>query len=152
MPRRKRIDTIAGTAAVVAKSRQEIKPPKHVALAKADLPFFDSIIDEYARSEWSEHALEMAALLARTMADYAREQELVRVEGSVQIVGNKPTANPRTKIIPTLAATILSMRRSLALHARGKGGETRDVVKRREIAKAIENEAYDDGSDLLGGC
>jgi hypothetical protein len=37
------------------------------------------------------------------------------------------------------AGTILSMRRSLSLHARAQGGETRDIGKRRGQTKEIES-------------
>jgi hypothetical protein len=38
------------------------------------------------------------------------------------------------------AATILSYRRSLGLHARAQGGEARDIAKRRTMAKKIETD------------
>jgi hypothetical protein len=47
--------------------------------------FFANVIAEFARSEWTAHQLEIAAMLARTMADLNREQMLLREEGAVMM-------------------------------------------------------------------
>ncbi|MNI36100.1 hypothetical protein D3C73_901410 [compost metagenome] len=49
-------------------------------------------------------------------------------------------ANPRKSIVQMHAGSILSFRRSLALHARAVQGEARDAAKRREAAKDIEGD------------
>jgi hypothetical protein len=118
---------------------RQIEAPSNVPLDDEDLPFFSSVIAEFARSEWTAHQLELAAMLARTMADLAREQRDLRKEGSVMKTDKgTPVVNPRKAVVQMHAGTILSMRRSLALHARAQGGEARDIGKRREIAKEIE--------------
>ncbi|TIX89201.1 terminase small subunit [Rhizobium sp. P44RR-XXIV] len=139
--RRARIDSATEAVRVMAKATAEISPPANVPLDAEDLPFFRNVIAEYARSEWSAHQLELAAMLARTMTDLTREQQLLREEGGVSKSQNgTPLANPRKTIVQMHAAAILSFRRSLSLHARAQGGEARDVGKRRGAAKAIEGD------------
>lgn len=125
-----------------------IQPPSNVPLDARDMPFFASVIDEFARSEWTAHQLEIAAMLARTMSDMEQEQRALRVEGSVLATERgTPVVNPRKTVVQMHASTILSYRRSLQLHARAQGGEARDVAKRRGIAKGVEGDAPED--DLL---
>ncbi|RVO55152.1 terminase small subunit [Sinorhizobium meliloti] len=139
--RKARIDSAAEAVRVMAKATTEIDPPANVPLDEEDLPFFRNVIAEYARSEWSSHQLELAAMLARTMADLTREQKLLRDEGGVAYSEKgTPVANPRKSIVQMHASSILSFRRSLSLHARAQAGEARDVAKRRGAAKDIEND------------
>ena len=139
--RKARIDSATEAVRVMASAITEIHPPSNVPLDVEDMPFFQSVIAEYARSEWSAHQLELAAMLARTMADLTREQQLLRQEGGVAYSEKgTPVANPRKSIVQMHAGSILSFRRSLALHARAQAGEARDVAKRRESAKGIEGD------------
>lgn len=139
--RKARIDSAAEAVRVMAKATTEIEPPANVPLDEEDLPFFRNVIAEYARSEWSSHQLELAAMLARTMADLTREQKLLRDEGGVAYSEKgTPVANPRKSIVQMHASSILSFRRSLSLHARAQAGEARDVAKRRGASKDIEND------------
>ena len=148
MTRRTRVDSADGKVRAMQGAGQAIDPPSNVPLDKCDLPFFASVIDEFARSEWTAHQLELAAMLARTMADLEREQRALREEGSVLATDRgTPVVNPRKTVVQMNASTILSYRRSLQLHARAQGGEARDVATRRGIAKGVEGDAPDD--DLL---
>ncbi len=148
--RKARIDSAAEAVRVMAKATIEILPPSNVPLDDGDEPFFRNVVAEFARSEWSDHQLELAAMLARTMADLVREQKLLRDEGGVSYSEKgTPVANPRKTIVQMHAASILSFRRSLALHARAMGGEARDTAKRREAAKEIEGDNPLEDDDLL---
>lgn len=139
--RKARVDSAAEAVRIMAKATTEIAPPANVPLDAEDMPFFHSVIAEYARSEWSAHQLELAAMLARTMADLTREQQLLREEGGVAYSEKgTPVANPRKSIVQMHAGSILSFRRSLSLHARAQAGEARDVAKRRDAAKDIEGD------------
>ena len=85
------------------------------------------------------HQLELAAMLARTMADLTSEQVALRSEGSVAMTERgTPVVNPRKAVVQMHASSILSFRRSLSLHARAQGGDIRDAAKRRVMAKEIE--------------
>lgn len=139
--RKARIDSAAEAVRVMGKATAKVVPPDNVPLDTEDLPFFYNVIAEYARSEWSAHQLEIAAMLARTMADLTREQKLLRDEGGVSYSEKgTPVANPRKSIVQMHAGSILSFRRSLSLHARAQAGEARDVAKRRGAAKEIEGD------------
>ncbi len=124
----------------MARATGDITAPSNVPLDACDLPFFASVIAEFARSEWTAHQLELAAMLARTMADLTREQVPLREEGSVcRTDKGTPVINPRKAVVQMHASSILSFRRSLSLHARAQGGgDIRDAAKRREMAKEIE--------------
>lgn len=151
MPRRRgRVDSATEAVRVVAASSRPVHPPSNVPLDKCDLPFFASVIAEFARADWTAHQLELAAMLARTMADLTREQALLREEGSISETRmGTPVANPRKMIVQMHAGTILSFRRSLALHARAQSGETRDIAARRDTTKRIENIGQLQDDDLI---
>ena len=81
--RKARIDSVSEAVRVVSAAAQEIVPPSNVPLEVGDLPFFASVIADFARTDWTAHQLELAAMLARTMADLEREQMLLRQEGFI---------------------------------------------------------------------
>ena len=139
--RKARIDSAAEAVRVMAKATTEILPPENVPPDDEDGPFFRNVITEFARSEWSAHQLELAAMLARTMADLVREQSLLRTEGGIAYsYRGTPVANPRKSIVQMHASSILSFRRSLSLQARAQTGEARDAAKRRAAGKGIEGD------------
>jgi hypothetical protein len=141
MARKKRIDSASEAVRVMSKATMQIHPPGTVPLEDCDMPFFANVIEEFARSEWTAHQLEIAAMLARTMSDLEKEQRLMREEGSVSKSDRgTPVINPRKTAIQMHAGNILSFRRSLGLHARAQGGDARDVAKRRTMAKSIESD------------
>jgi hypothetical protein len=150
MAKRQRIDSATAAVKVMASAAKTIKPPAHVRMGDGDMPFWSSVIAEFARSEWTDHQLELAAMLARTMADLEREQWELRTEGSVLASERgTPVINPRRMAVQMHTGSILSLRRSLSLHARAQKGEARDAAKRREMAKGVEaNNAFED-DDLL---
>ena len=124
---------------MMATAASAVSPPATVPLSAADLPFFQAIVDEAAASEWTTHTVEVAALLARSMADLEREQRELRAEGSVLASDRgSPVVNPRSRVVADLTAAIMSFRRSLQLHARA---QTRDLAvagARRRALKALE--------------
>ena len=150
MARRKRSDSIAGQVAVAGALARPLVAPAHVSLEACDEPFFASVIEEFPRSEWTCHQLELAAMLARTMADTSREQLLLRSEGSVSTTERgTPVVNPRKAVLQMHAATILSFRRSLSLHAAGMKGQAKDNVRRLSDAMATEAALLEEGEGLL---
>jgi len=140
--RKKRVDGVEAAVEAAQAAQQQITPPSNVPLSEQDLPFFASVIDEFARSEWTAHQLELAAMLARTMADLEQDQRLMRIEGPILATDRgTPVVNPRKTVIQMNASIILSYRRSLQLHARAQGGEARDTGARRAATKVIEANA-----------
>ena len=144
MARRQRSDSAAAQVAA-ARSSRPITPPSNVPLTDGDLPFFASVIAEFARSDWTAHSLELAAMLARTMADLEREQVEMRREGSVAMSEKgTPVVNPRKTVIQMHAGSILSFRRSLQLHARARNGEARDAGTGQRDRKAADQVGDDE--------
>lgn len=117
-----------------------ICPPSHVPLDDMDWPYWESVVAEFARAEWTEHQLEIAAMLARTMANLEQEQRTLRAEGYVSSSERgTPVVNPRATACKSLTGDILALRRSLALHARARnGGDNRSAATRRDVAKSLE--------------
>ena len=79
-------------------------------------------------------------MIARTMNDINREQQELRKEGYITTRQNGTTVeNPRQRVVKSLTGDLLSLRRSLSLHARAQG-EAIDVAKRTGYAKEIEGD------------
>jgi Phage terminase, small subunit len=117
----------------------DIECPDHIELIESDLPFWNNIIAEKAKTEWTAHDLEIAAFLAKAMRTMCEEQSELDNEGSViTTAGGNMAQNPRVRIIADLHSRIMKYRQSLCINARGKQGEPRDIIKRRETAKQIE--------------
>ena len=147
MPRKPRSDSIAEAVRIAQGAHRELMPPSHVPLDDMDWPYWHNVVAEFARAEWTEHQLELAAMLARTMANLEQEQRTLRAEGYVaESQRGTPVVNPRSIAVKSLTGDILSLRRSLALHARAKAGDNRDAAKQRDAARSIE---YDVADGLL---
>lgn len=145
MARRNRIDSVEAAVSASQKAGREITPPSNVPLKKGDLPFFASVIDEFARSEWTAHQLELAAMLAIKMRMLRDELSTLEAEGFTLVSANgAPCQNPRLGGVRMLDTSVMATRRSLQLHARATGGEARDTGNRRGIAKGYEGDAGDD--------
>lgn len=148
MPRRQRIDSAEGALSVAAAAARDLSPPDHLKFRTADWPFWDAVIAEKPKSEWTEADLVVAANLARAMADAERVAEMTTGKnGAVKV----------TTLIKSIAASdklarrIVTLRRALGLDNRAKNGEQRDVNKRREHAREIEagHPLAEDDDDLL---
>src|SRR3546814_9900227 len=97
--RHTRCALVTGVQTCALPISREIAPPAHVRMSEEDWPFWHSVIAEFARSEWTDHQLEMAAMLARAMADLEREQYELRAEGSVMTSERgTPVVNPRKTV------------------------------------------------------
>ncbi len=148
-PRRQRIDSAAAQVATMAAAARDLSPPAHIKMRKGDLPFWDAVIAEKPKSEWTDSDLTVAANLARAMADAER------VAGYAVVGGGNVNAKKLLDTIDIsdkLARRIVTLRRALGLDNRAKNGEQRDVNRRREHANEIEagrNPLADDGDSLL---
>jgi hypothetical protein len=124
-----------------------------------DWPFWESVVAEFARADWSEHQLELAAMLSRTMATLEEEQRLFRKEGPVkqkEYFDSKGEVrkiiefeNARGRGIQTLMGQVLALRRSLALHAKAKHGSNLDAGKKLAANKNTESKAKNGKDDDL---
>ena len=135
---RKRTDSKENVAQIMAKSVVPITVPSNVPLSETGIPFYHSVIDGFARSHWTENALEIAAMMARTMHDLDVEQQELREEGYIAVRENGTTTeNPRTRIVKKLTFDSLFLRRSLGVNARAQNAAY-VASKKTDIAKAIE--------------
>lgn len=149
MSRRQRIDSAAGAVSTMAAAARDLSPPKHVKLRRGDLPFWDAVVAERAKSEWTDADLVVAANLARAMAD-AEKIAAFPVDKGGNI--NVATLMGTIELSDKLARRIVTLRRALGLDSRARHGEQRDVNKRRDAAKSIEaghNPMAEDGDGLL---
>lgn len=143
--RKQRIDSSDAAVRIMQGAQKEITPPVHVPLEASDWPFWHNVVAEFARAEWTEHQLEIAAMLARTLAMLEQEQRTLRAEGFIAVRENGTTVeNPRARAVKSLTGDILSLRRSLALHARARSGDSRNDASRRDAAKELEQRLDDD--------
>lgn len=139
MVRRTRIDSAAAAVEVMAAAARDLSPPAHVFLRPGDLPFWDAVISEKPKSEWTESDLLVAASLARAMAD----AEMLSNMSVGQRGAGKGKIKPAFVIksiaaVDKLARRIVTLRRALGLDNRAKHGEQRDVNQRRAHAAGIE--------------
>lgn len=136
---KQRIDSSTAAVEIMQGAVRELAPPAHVSLDDQDWPFWNSVVAEFARAEWTEHQLELAAMLARTMSNLEAEQRSLRSEGFIAKRENGTLVeNPRARGVKALTGDILSLRRSLALHARARSGDSRNDGTRKEKGRAIE--------------
>lgn len=141
-------NSVSNQAKVVASSFVNIKPPEHVRMEPSDMPFFESVVAEFARSDWTTHALEIASILARTLADLEREQFELRKEGSIAYSEKgTPVANPRKTIVQMHAGSILSLRKSLGVDARSKA-PSKDIAKQKKLGREFQDGVPQD-DDLI---
>lgn len=146
--RRQKITTPAQTTRIMQGVGRVIEPPPFIQLTDFEINFFNSIIGEIPKADWSAHQIELAALLSRAMGELAIAQEQLRKEGTIVTTPKGGLAvNPRQMVVDKCIATILSMRRSLSLHARVKDGDHRDLAKTRKIARQIEASVGADGGE-----
>ena len=147
MARKTKVTSREAAIEAARKSLGVITAPPTVPLADDDLPFFDAVIKEYAKSEWSQHQLEIAAMMARTMRDLEENQRELRVEGYIITRPSNGTTveNPRQRVVKSLTGDLLALRRSLGVHARAKA-EPRDAAMQTQHLKGYEQDnPYDNG-------
>jgi phage terminase small subunit len=137
-----RTDSTSNLHRVLAGANIEIAPPAHVPLSAADWPYWHSIIEEFASADWTSHGLEMAALLARTMAMLEQQQRHLGAEGVViERSDGSFGPNPRNRSVASLSTQVLALRRSLGLTARAKAGSSRDAARLRDANRTTERGA-----------
>lgn len=157
--RRTRRDSVSEVSRIMQGAKMEIAPPSHVPLQEMDWPFWESVVAEFARADWTEHQLELAAMLARCLADLEENQRMLRAEGLTIVREIKNGAgeiikcisyeNARARSVATLMTQVLAMRRSLALHAKAKSGSNADAAAQRQANKDVERKGKAGEDDLL---
>jgi len=139
MPRKQRIDSITAHVEVMQAAIKDLQPPEHIPLSKLDLPFWRSVTSEKPKAEWTDHDLEIAALLAMSLRKMGQQEVQVDIEGPViKTAGGNMAQNPRCRVVADLHARVIKYRQTLGIHNRAKNGEARDVLRRRNQAFAVE--------------
>lgn len=135
MRRRQRIDSSAAAVATMAAAARDLSPPAFLRLRRGDRPFWDAVIGERARAEWTDADLAIAANLARAMADAERVAGMAVGAGGYVDEGQVLLS---IGAMDKLARRIVILRRALGIDNRSKNGEQRDVEKRREHQRGVE--------------
>ena len=139
-PRRQPVTSIEQTIKLigdVAKGPPE--PPAHVKLRPWDMPFWDGIIAQRARDDWTEVDLVVAAQLARTQADIETESQI-----------GQDTDEPRklmlerVVILDKLSNREMALIRTLRLAGLGNAS---DVKERRRLERQAESLAAESSED-----
>ena len=145
MTKKARIDSAPEAVRIMQAAGKRIDPPSNVSLTPAEMTFFASVIDEFAKADWSAHQLELAAMLARKMCTMERLQRELEEEGYTLLTEKGwPAVNPKIQALRMLDTSIISTRRSIGVHARAKHGEARDQGKRAAMAKGLEADLDDE--------
>ncbi len=138
-PRKPRTDSISNLVRIAQAARQELAPPAHVPLPDEAWPYWHSLVEEQAKADWSPHQLELAAMLARTLAALEAEQRTLSAEGSLG-TGSRGVVvqNPRNRVVRSLSDQVLAMRRTLGLTARASAGSSEDAARQRIQNRSAE--------------
>lgn len=144
--RRTRVDSKENHVLAVIHAQRTILPPADIVFDKGDEVIFNEIIQEFANIDWTPHAIRLAAILTRTIADMQEDQKELRDEGSVlQNDKGNYVMNPRRTACQGYANQIIQLRRTLALHATAGGqkaqvGRTREINKRHQASAPLPSD------------
>lgn len=114
-------------------------PPAHIRLDERHMPFWDGIVRERARKEWTPATLVVAAQLARCQYDIERETEELDAEGTVlEKPGRNDSithyANPRVSVLEQLARREMALMRALGITGTALGSKA-DLAKGRQLER-----------------
>lgn len=144
------IDNIEEQRKIVEGAFREINPPAHMGLEDEYRVYFDNIIDECPKVEWSNHKIEVVTVLARVIGQLNKESKILNDEGSViENARGDIIENPRVRICQKYTNEIVTLRRTLAINSVSQGLQTRDIAKRRDIAKGFEVKALQENDGLI---
>jgi hypothetical protein len=131
----------------------DLRPPAHVTIAPEAGPYWLAIIRSRPREEWREVDLVVAAQLAECQALIEHESAVLRVEGSITTSAKgRRVANPRNKVVQTLATREMALMRTLLLGGAASGPDRRDLQQARRLeasARALCQEIDADNAGLL---
>lgn len=149
-PRKRRVDSKeAAVAAMVAEKVMLIEPPADMDFDERQEKVFDEVISEFAKVDWSDHTIRLAASLAMSLWMLQDAQRQLLDEGyTSESSRGTPCINPLVSATNMLSGQVMSLRRTLALHALA-GAKTGDVGKRRAVNKGSADDAPTDEDDLI---
>ncbi|MEX0624569.1 hypothetical protein [Saccharospirillum sp.] len=120
-----------------------IQPPPHVNLRSQDWPHWESVTTAKARDAWTTADLEIAAQLARTMADIPRLRSEIDIEGDtiVQPGTGNTVVNPRHKILDAAVKRSITLTRLLQIHPLATQGRSADQAGRNQAQRQTSDTA-----------
>jgi len=149
-PKKAPLNTVDEQARIMAAAFMEILPPEEVELSPRAVKYFDKIISELAKAEWTPHMIDIAAQLAYYMDEHETQKRLLKKEGHTLKNGkNYHYQNPRFPLIASYADRILAYRRSLSLHLIGNSTSRVKMEARNVGAKKTEQMAQAISSRLI---
>lgn len=131
---------------------RNVEPPKHFKLSNLEREFFDGVVDEIAKADWTRHKIDLACMIAKTMAAIVDAQKELDTTGmTIRGANGTLVMSPHIGTITKLSGIVAQLRRTLGLQADGRNINT---GKRTKIAKDAERRASraadDDEDGLLG--
>ena len=140
----------AAVQAAVNAANGPPKPPAHIKLRDADLPFWDGIVRARARDEWTATDLVVAGQLARCQRDIEVESAALEAEGTV-VKNDRGTSvcNPRVSVLEQFARREMALMRSLRMGGRAAGDPRHDAAHRRLQNQADEVKEQLQDEELL---
>jgi hypothetical protein len=153
--RKARSDSAAAAIdAALAATQPYPDPPAHIRLRDEHMPFWDAIVRERARKEWTTTTLVVAAQLTRCQFDIERETELLESEGTVlEKLGRNESvlqyANPRVSVLEQLARREMALMRALGITGVVANGDKRNVAKGRQLEREAGQAREEAQSDDL---
>ena len=134
MPRKTRsLDTANGAVELMQSAAAGLPEiPSYINLRQQDLPYFNAILSARAKNEWSHVDLAVAAQLAWTQAEIAKETATLEEEGTI-VKNDRGTAvtNPRFRAINEHKQSQLALIKTLALHSTA-GRDMRTIQAERQ--------------------
>lgn len=139
-PRRSPLTSAKEMHRIASAANKVIDPHSNTPITDEQRVFFDRIISEKAKADWTDHQLDLAAVLARVLCQLNIETEKMCREGLLIKESNgKVVQSPRKRAVETLMKVVVDLRRSLGIHARSMGnGQKQAFGEHMDLAKRIE--------------
>ena len=122
---RTRVDSAASKTKAKQAAMKPLPLPQTISLTPLEMIHYEMICDEFARVELTRHKVELIGNLARAMRRLTEEEETLDSEGTVSTgAQGGDILNPRVQSVEKLAQRIITMRRTLGIHAPAQGKKT----------------------------
>ena len=142
--RKIRSDSSTVKAMAAKAAQQTLEPPEK--LTKAEMRYWESIINSRALDSWTPIDKERAVKLAKLYVEIDRYENELNTTASRWIKTDSGTMklHPLHYVIEDLYKREIQMCRSLQIHSRATNGESRDQVKTNQLYQDARNAINDD--------
>jgi hypothetical protein len=150
--RKARSDSVdAAVKAAIAAALPPIEAPAHLKITDSAMPFFQDLLKEKCREEWTDAQLANAAMAARLCAQIEKDQIQLSLEESLVDYGFGLTENKLVKLIAKSIASKLALERAMGINPTAKT-PVRDLNKKRgteKTARRLAQEVAAEDDSLL---